>query len=99
MKPAKKYVLISCFVMMVFLLTASFPGISIAEEEADEKTTKRINKCIVCCNNKFLVCINLNPDRRLCAAEQEPCVTTCKSEGVTSSEWSECWAQAKDEEP
>lgn len=94
MKRLRVFSLISCFVMSV-CLTSSFPGISIAD--ATPKT--RMENCISCCSGKYLTCINLNPDRRLCAAEREPCVATCDSEGSSPSEWSDCWTQAKDDEP
>lgn len=55
----------------------------------------RLQKCIACCSSKKAVCLNLNPDRRLCAALYEECVATCRTAGRTSSEWSECWPQSE----
>jgi hypothetical protein len=83
----------------VSILTLSLSHVAPAEETesgntaSDEQDVRQFKKdaCIRCCDKKFLVCINLNPDRRLCAAEKENCVATCKSEGVLPSSWSDCW--------
>ena len=53
-----------------------------------------MKKCLSCCENKFLVCINMHPDRRICTAEKENCTATCKSEGASPSSWSDCWPQS-----
>lgn len=58
----------------------------------------RLKPCIECCIRKHQVCINLNPDTRLCAAENENCVATCKSKGATPSSWSDCWTPDDDED-
>lgn len=50
-------------------------------------------QCISCCEDKKTACFNVNPDRRLCEALFQNCLVTCKTEGETSSEWSECWPE------
>jgi hypothetical protein len=87
MKNMRIFPLISCFFLVLYFLIFSFSD-SIAEPAT------RGEKCISCCTDKQLVCLNLNPDRRLCAAEFENCVATCKSEGAVSSEWSDCWSRS-----
>jgi hypothetical protein len=83
---------IFCFFMILSFSLFSFTGVSIAqEEELDE----RVKNCISCCNAKTQACFNINPDRRLCAVELEACVATCKSEGESPSEWSDCWSQSE----
>ncbi len=81
-----------CFSMILYFSLLSFPGISVAEEEALDE---RVKNCISCCNAKTQACFNINPDRRLCAVELEACVATCKSEGESPSEWSDCWSQSE----
>jgi hypothetical protein len=58
---------------------------------AEETVNKSIQTCIVCCTDKKQVFLNMNPDLRLGEAFFEECVATCKSEGDSSSEWSDCW--------
>lgn len=77
--------------LVSYCLLLSLTGVSFAEENL-ESSDVIIKKCINCCNKKYLVCINLNPDRRLCAAELDNCVLNCKTEGKTTSDWSECWS-------
>ncbi|MBP1710911.1 MAG: hypothetical protein H6Q49_1113 [Deltaproteobacteria bacterium] len=78
--------------MALCLLIISFADISIAQEdELDE----RVKNCISCCTGKQPACYNITADRRLCAAEYENCVATCKSEGKSPSEWSDCWSQSE----
>ena len=92
MKYLINLLLISCFVVFLFFLICSFTGVSIAQEdELDE----RVKNCISCCNAKTQACFNINPDRRLCTVELENCVATCKSEGKSPSEWSDCWSQSE----
>jgi hypothetical protein len=86
MKQLRIFALILLSAVALYFLISSFSN-SIAEPT-------RIQKCISCCTDKKEVCFNLNPDRRLCATEFQNCVATCKSEGVASSEWAECWAQS-----
>ena len=81
---------ISCFVLALYFLIFSFSDISIA----DETLETRIKKCSGCCDKKQTVCYNITADRRLCYAEFLECVATCKSEGKTPSEWSDCWSQS-----
>ena len=50
-----------------------------------------INKCIDCCGEKFNICYNYTASNMICNAEDGKCVAMCKSEGASSSEWSECW--------
>jgi len=93
MKQLRIFSLISCFVMVLYFLIFSFSYVSGAEETPEAREA-RIKNCISCCTNKQLVCLNLNPDRRLCAAENQNCVATCNSEGVSPSAWSDCWSQS-----
>ncbi|PKN87366.1 MAG: hypothetical protein CVU51_05760 [Deltaproteobacteria bacterium HGW-Deltaproteobacteria-1] len=82
----------SFYVTILSFLICSFIGVSIAQEdELDE----RVKSCISCCNAKTQACFNINPDRRLCTVELENCVATCKSEGKSPSEWSDCWSQSE----
>ena len=63
-------------------------------KETPKASTTRINNCINCCNNKSLACYNYTADGRLCTAENQNCVATCKSEGSSTSSWSDCWSQS-----
>jgi hypothetical protein len=63
-------------------------------KETPKASTTRINNCINCCNNKILACYNYTADGRLCTAENQNCVATCKSEGSSTSSWSDCWSQS-----
>ena len=63
-------------------------------KETPKASTTRINICINCCNNKIIVCYNYTADGRLCTAENQNCVATCKSEGSSTSSWSDCWSQS-----
>jgi len=83
---------VACFVMILCFLIPSFPGLSIAEEQQEEES--RINKCINCCAGKKKVCLNIKADLRLCEAVLQTCVATCKSEGASPSEWSDCWSKS-----
>jgi len=56
---------------------------------------KRINNCMSCCNNKMKPCYNYTANSRLCRAEHQNCVATCKSEGSSPSLWSDCWSQSE----
>ena len=93
MKMLKMFFRISFFCIILCSLILSFPSISAAEEEQKARDV-RIKKCMSCCSEKEKVCLNLNPDTRLCAAELQNCNATCKSEGKTDSDWSECWTQS-----
>lgn len=64
-------------------------------EEIKKARETRIKDCISCCVNKQQVCYNYTANDRLCAEETKNCVATCKSEGNSSSEWSECWSQSE----
>jgi hypothetical protein len=68
-------------------------AIAKAKETLKARNT-RINNCINCCNNKILGCYNYTADGRLCVAENQNCGTTCNSEGVSPSSWSDCWSQS-----
>jgi hypothetical protein len=81
---------IACFIVSLYCLIFSFPGVSIAEEPLESRT----ENCVNCCNGKKQTCFNIYPDRRLCEAEFQECVNTCNSEGNHSSEWSDCWSQS-----
>jgi hypothetical protein len=63
-------------------------------KETPKASATRINNCINCCNNKSLACYNYTADGRLCTAENQNCVATCKSEGSSTSSWSDCWSQS-----
>jgi hypothetical protein len=63
-------------------------------KETPKASATRINNCINCCNNKILACYNYTADGRLCTAENQNCVATCKSEGSSTSSWSDCWSQS-----
>ena len=63
-------------------------------KETSRASNTRINNCINCCNNKILGCYNYTADGRLCTAENQNCVATCKSEGASPSSWSDCWSQS-----
>jgi hypothetical protein len=63
-------------------------------KETPKASTTRINNCINCCNNKILACYNYTADGRLCTTENQNCVATCKSEGSSTSSWSDCWSQS-----
>ena len=67
--------------------------------ENTEETTKagqtRIKDCISCCVNKQQVCYNYTANDRLCAEETKNCFATCKSEGASSSSWSDCWSPSE----
>ncbi len=58
---------------------------------AEKERLARINKCYSCCGEKQQPCYNYTADNRLCAAEFANCNAMCKSEGASSSAWSECW--------
>lgn len=94
MKKMRTFSLISCIVIILHFLILSFSDVSFADEALDAQKV-RIKKCISCCDNKYLTCININPDRRLCAAENENCVNMCNSQGASSSEWSDCWSRSE----
>jgi len=57
----------------------------------EKERLARINKCYSCCGEKQQPCYNYTADSRLCAAEFANCNAMCKSEGASSSAWSECW--------
>ena len=97
MKQIRMISFIACIVIVLQFLIIPFFHVAVAGETPEEKKARIIKKCISCCENKYLICINLNPDRRLCAAEKQKCVDTCNSEGVYPSEWRDCWSQAQSE--
>lgn len=88
MKLLRIFSLISCFIVILYILILSFSDISIAEETSEE----RIKNCINCCIGKKPVCYNMTADSRRCEAIFEECIATCKSEGSSPSEWSDCWS-------
>ncbi|PKN88891.1 MAG: hypothetical protein CVU51_02920 [Deltaproteobacteria bacterium HGW-Deltaproteobacteria-1] len=61
---------------------------------AEKERLARINKCYSCCGEKQQPCYNYTADNRLCAAEFANCNAMCKSEGASSSAWSECWSES-----
>lgn len=64
-------------------------------KKSKDDLVKRINKCIRCCNGKIDACYNYTADPRLCMAENQSCVSMCKSEGSSPSSWSDCWSQSE----
>jgi len=94
MKPWKRHSFTGCFVMILFLLICSLPGIS----AANDKTRIRKNNCLKCCWSKYQVCNNVNANRMACAGAYESCCATCDAEGDSPSEWSDCWTLVKDKE-
>jgi hypothetical protein len=88
MKQLRIFFLISGFAVSLFILIFSFSNLSGAEEQT------RTQKCIGCCSYKKQVCINIKADLRLCEAIYQECAATCRSEGKSPSEWSECWSQS-----
>lgn len=58
---------------------------------SEKERLARINKCYTCCGEKQQPCYNYTADNRLCSAEFANCNAMCKSEGASSSAWSECW--------
>lgn len=93
MKQTRVISLISCFAAALYFLIFSF-SISIAQP-TDPDPLERLKKCISCCNDKKTACFNINPDRRLCEAFFQNCLTTCKSEGDIPSDWSDCWEESE----
>ncbi len=65
-----------------------------ASVTAEKERLARINKCYSCCAEKQQPCYNYTADNRLCAAEFANCNAMCKSEGDSSSAWSECWSES-----
>ncbi len=92
MKQKRMTFLISCFVAALCLL---FSFSSSVAQPTEPDPLELLKKCISCCNDKKTACFNINPDRRLCEALFQNCLTTCKSEGETPSEWSECWSESE----
>lgn len=64
-------------------------------KEKSKETEARIKNCMSCCDAKKQICYNYTANDRMCIAEQQNCVATCNSEGVSSSSWSECWSQSE----
>ena len=60
----------------------------------EKERLARINKCYSCCTAKQQPCYNYTADNRLCAAEFANCNAMCKSEGASSSAWSDCWSES-----
>lgn len=60
----------------------------------EKERLARINKCYSCCTAKQQPCYNYTADNRLCAAEFANCNAMCKSEGDSSSAWSDCWSES-----
>ena len=61
---------------------------------AEERLRMRVRNCSSCCAGKKEIFLNINQDSRLAEALLDECIACCKSEGKTSSEWSDCWAQS-----
>ena len=78
MKRLRIFLLISCFVMVLYFLIFSFSDISIAEQ-------KSVKDCISNCSQKQQVCLNINADKRICNVEFQNCVDACNKESEPSS--------------
>jgi hypothetical protein len=81
MKQSKIFTFISCFIMVLNFLIFSFSSISMAEETP----VACLNNCITICTNNQVVCLNLNPDSRLCAAANQNCVAGCNAKCAAPS--------------
>ena len=81
MKKLRIFSIISCSVMISYLLFFSFSGISIAAETQG----KSLNECVSSCKDKGDVCINMTADSRRCTAVYQECVDACKKESDSSS--------------
>lgn len=68
------------------------------KEKENKESEKRIENCISCCSEKQQVCYNYTANGRMCALESQNCIAMCKSEGASSSSWSECWSQSEKQE-
>lgn len=62
-----KFSFITCLMLILCLSVLSFSRISLAEQ-AD------VNDCIKSCIGKKQVCLNMNPDTRLCEAQYQECI-------------------------
>jgi hypothetical protein len=71
MKKLRIFFRISCFIMGLSFLIFSLFGISIAEQTHKQK-------CMSSCNEKKLVCFNINADKRMCEVEFKSCVDACE---------------------
>ena len=81
MKQLRIFSIISCSVMISYLLFFSFSGISIASDTQG----KSLNECLSSCKDKGDVCINMTADSRRCTAVYQECVDACKKESDSSS--------------
>jgi hypothetical protein len=78
MKQLRIFFIISFFVMSLYFLIFSFSGISFAEQTSKQK-------CISSCDEKKLVCLNINADKRICEVEFKSCVNACESKEESPS--------------
>lgn len=78
MKQLRIFPLISCFFMALIFLIFFFSGISIAEQTSKQK-------CMSSCDEKKLVCFNINADKRMCEVIFKSCVDACESEEESPS--------------
>ncbi len=78
MKQLKKISIIICVTLTLCLSVLFFSVISLAEQN-------NVNNCISSCEDKKQTCFNINPDKRMCEAEYQDCVTTCKAKSDTAS--------------
>ncbi|MFZ1037119.1 MAG: hypothetical protein WAU61_04020 [Smithella sp.] len=85
MKQLRIFSIISCFVMISYLLFFSFSGISIASDTQG----KSLDECLSSCKDKGDVCVNMTADSRRCTAVYQECVDACKKESDSSSNSSE----------
>jgi hypothetical protein len=81
MKQLRIFSIISCFIMIFYVLIFSFSDISIADERLDQRTADCLNSC----NDKDRVCYNMTADQRRCDAIYQECVAACKVKDDSSS--------------
>jgi len=64
-------------------------AIQFAQEES------RIGRCLGCCAKEETKCIEREGETRRCTLDYENCITTCRSQGETPSNWGPtCWRGA-----
>ncbi|MBN1364440.1 MAG: hypothetical protein JW976_06520 [Syntrophaceae bacterium] len=74
----KNFSIIIFFAITWCLVTFYLSGSSVAEQ-------KDAKECISSCEYSKRVCLNMNPDRRLCESEFQNCLNGCKSPEESSS--------------
>lgn len=87
-----KHSKIIILIILCLVAASGFINFTLSGNSAIEQS--RMAKCISCCAGKQQICYNMLADSRLCAAEFQNCAATCRSEGNSPSEWSDCWVQS-----